>query len=141
MTAVGGSSLPPITANDAHRSVQNPEGGNNEGNFDEQFEHLDKQHAVVQHHVYDLHQEEKYQVDKANALHLGIIWEMEKMKEKLPLAVLQQWGIGGDFAANKSIKVIVRVIAKFRHNALLSHWRKWREVVEEEQVRGGEGRA
>ena len=101
--------------------------------FDGQFEFLDKQHAVVQNHVYDLHQEEEYQKGKANAIHLGIIWEMEKMKQNLPLAVLQQWGIGGDFAANKSIKVIIRVINKFRRNAIFSHWKKWRTVVEEEQ--------
>lgn len=133
MSAVGGSSLPPIGGGDAQRNVHANEHEQVNLDFDGQFEYLDKQHAVVQNHVYDLNQEKTYQEGKANAIHLGIVWEMEKMKQKLPLAVLQQWGIGGDFAANKSIKVIIRVISKFRHGALSSHWKKWRAVVDEEQ--------
>ena len=144
MDPTGGSlNLPPIKPADASRSVfaSNLPSNNykfwsarsdlrkDQDVFDQQFEFLDKQHAVVQHHVYDLQQEHDYQTHKEKSLHLGIIWEIEKMKQNLPLSFLQQWGLGGEFAVNKSVKIIIRVVGRIRHSIVFSFWWRWRNEI------------
>ena len=74
--------------------------------------------------------ETDFQKKKESAIHLGIVWEIEKMKSQMPLSFLQQWGMGGEFAVNKAVKVIVRVITHFRHNTMLAFYRRWRTAVD-----------
>jgi len=124
----GGVNLPQIHKGDASRSMmrQQPSGTSEDG----MFRFLDSQQRVVENHVYDLTKESDYQQRKHDAIHLGIVWEIEKMKEQLPMAFLQQWGMGGEFAINKAVKVIVRVVTNFRTNTIREYWRKWKRKVD-----------
>ncbi|GMH60563.1 hypothetical protein TrST_g7524 [Triparma strigata] len=140
MEPTGGSTtLPPILPSDASRSVFSQSLPMNNyrlrtkqkgvTSYDSQFESLDIQHAVVQHHVYDLKFEENQQRHKESAIQLGIVWEIEKMKAQLPMAFLQQWGLGGDVAVNKSIKIIIRVINRIRHSTIWVWFKRWRNEI------------
>ena len=82
MEPTGGSTtLPPILPSDASRSVFSQSLPMNNyrlrtkqkgvTSYDSQFESLDIQHAVVQHHVYDLKFEENQQRHKESAIQLG----------------------------------------------------------------------
>jgi hypothetical protein len=125
----GSTILPTINKNDGLRNVRGRESAAG-GGFDDMFSFIDAQRSVVENHVYDLERETKFQERKERGIHLGIVWEIEKMKSKLPMAFLQQWGMGGEFSVNKAVKVIIRVITKFRHNKILSFWNKWKSVVD-----------
>ena len=75
--------------------------------WDRGFEDLDRAEMVVRNHLGDLVKEKDYEEGREKGIRMGIVWEIEKIKQTLPLSFLKSWGVGGDLDVRKSLKIII----------------------------------
>jgi len=97
--------------------------------WDRGFEDLDRAEMVVRNHLGDLVKEKDYEEGREKGIRMGIVWEIEKIKQTLPLSFLKSWGVGGDLEVRKSVKIIIRVVNRIRHGVILAFWKRWRREV------------
>jgi len=97
--------------------------------WDRGFEELDRAEMVVRNHLGDLVKEKGYEEGREKGIRMGIVWEIEKIKQTLPLSFLKSWGIGGDLEVRKSVKIIVRVVNRIRYGVIMAFWTRWRREV------------